>query len=77
MKFAPVLLGARREQMITGEYWFDRTILDFFYEAVTRSPGKVALVSESLDGGSSQSFTYQELIVSVKRLSVWLSPCRF
>lgn len=72
MDFDAVLLSPRREKMLQQGYWLNKTIFQSLNEAVYQYPDKVALVSYKTEDKSEKSFTYQEILNTVNKISLGL-----
>lgn len=56
----------RINAMTKAGYWSDRTLLDFFDQAVASNPGQIAIVDNNSETGKSTSLTYGELDARVR-----------
>jgi len=72
MDFDAVLLSPRREKMLQQGYWLNKTILHSLNEAVYQYPDQVALVSYKTEDKTEKSFTYQEMLHTVNKISLGL-----
>ncbi|GAN82120.1 cyclohexanecarboxylate-CoA ligase [Acidocella aminolytica] len=73
MQFDAVLLKQRRDAMVAGGFWLDRTINDALDDAVRLCPEKLALTAYRIERGDVRRFTYAELSVMADRIAVGLS----
>jgi cyclohexanecarboxylate-CoA ligase len=58
------------QQAMKSSFWPDRTLLDFFDEAVARQPEHPAVISYNSDTGTRTALTYQELSDSSYRIAL-------
>ena len=65
MIFDPILPAWRGEQHRAEGHWRDRTLLDYFDEAVARKPDAVAVVARRVEDGGETTLSWRQL----KRLS--------
>lgn len=63
MKFDTSLIDARKEKMTTNGFWKNRTIEDFFSQAMQTHPDKTAVVTYKVDGENSSPvrLSYRQL----------------
>ena len=65
MIFDPIMPAWRGEKHRVEGHWRDRTLLDYFDEAVARKPDAVAVVARRMEDGSETTLSWRQ----VKRLS--------
>ncbi|ORU90829.1 MAG: hypothetical protein A6F71_07725 [Cycloclasticus sp. symbiont of Poecilosclerida sp. M] len=68
----PLLSTERTQEMRASQHWRDKTILDFFDQAVAEHGDKTAVIAYYKERGRKESKTYQELADLSDRLAAGL-----
>lgn len=70
--FTTAVLAERRNEMIRVGAWNDNTLIDYFENALARSPHREAIISHRVADDSSTTLTYEELDQKATRIAAGL-----
>ncbi|MBV1878939.1 MAG: AMP-binding protein [Pseudomonadales bacterium] len=72
MSAEPILSLSRINTMVEQGYWSDKTVLDYFDQAVAENPQQIAIVDSNSEYQQSNTLTYEQLAQNVNQIALGL-----